>query len=667
MSAIAQLLGQPVTEEEIGAACASLGLPVQAFHGPDGNDARLDVLRSNASIDVSACPGSGKTTLLVAKLAILAKRWTSPSAGICVLSHTNVARLEIENRLGASPAGRSILSYPHFIGTIHGFVNQFVALPWLRSQGIDVVAIDDDICLRRRLHKLPHAQRTRVTESKRGEDLLRIQDAGYDLGNIRWGNGTLGKQTPTYQAFVAACRTTTEEGFFCHDDMMIWAGQALDQNPNLRGAVRKRFPMLFLDEVQDNSEIQSQLLRRLFVEGDEPVVRQRFGDMNQAIYGRASDTDMNSANSDLFPDAAIAIPVANSHRFGCQIATLADPMALTPPGLIGLRQHPEEEHGKQAGILLFDTGQPMSVLPAFAELLTARFSLAERATGVFAAVGAIHRDTNRPDAPNCVAHYWSGYDQQLARIGGRPATLIGYLRRGIFESGASGDLRPIVEKAADSLLRLSTLLNPAVRHPSFANRYRQLVRLLEHDPATGRRFHALCWKLAAGELPISAAAWQMWKKPITDIATVLLNCAHAESADDFMAWEDEHIVDGAVAKTGNVFSYPVAEPAVRIKVGSIHSVKGETHLATLVFDTHFNGSHLKRIKDWLTGAKSGLTANKPELRKSLKQHYVAVTRPSHLLCLAMRSDAFTDAEVLQLRARHWSIGDIVEQSVVWRV
>jgi hypothetical protein len=82
------------------------------------------------------------------------------------------------------------------------------------------------------------------------------------------------------------------------------------------------------------------------------------------------------------------------------------------------------------------------------------------------------------------------------------------------------------------------------------------------------------------------------------------------------------------------------EPAVRIKVGSIHSVKGETHLATLVLDTHYKGSHLTRIKDWLTGARSGLTVNKPELRKSLKQHYVAVTRPSHLLCLAMRSDAF---------------------------
>lgn len=655
-----------MTDHEISAACSSLGLPVHAFQGRDGNDARLTVLRSNASIDVAACPGSGKTTLLIAKLAILAKRWTSLSAGICVLSHTNVARLEIENRLGTNPDSRSILTYPHFIGTIHGFVNQFVALPWLRSKGIDIVAIDDDICLRRRLHKLTPAQRTSVKKSKRGEELLRIHDARHDLGEIRWGKGLLSRNSPTYQAFLTACRTTTEEGFFCHDDMMIWAGQALDQNPDLRTAVRQRFPMLFLDEVQDNSEVQSKLLRRLFIEGAEPVVRQRFGDMNQAIYGSGSDNDMTGANVDLFPDPAIAIPVANSHRFGSQIATLADPLALTPPGLIGLRQHSQEEQGKQAAILLFEPHQPMSVLPAFATLLMDRFSPAECATGIFAAVGAAHRDTNRSDPPNCVSHYWSGYDHQLTRIAVRPATLIGYLRRGIFDASANGDLRPIVEKAADALLRLSTMLNPAIRHPDLANRYRQLVRLLEHDPATGQRFHGLCWKLAAGELPTSSAAWQKWKKPITEIAIVLVAGVQAESADDFLVWEDERIVDGAIARTGNVFSYPAAAPAVRIKVGSIHSVKGETHLATLVFDTHFNGSHLERIKYWLTGAKSGLAANKPELRKSLKQHYVAVTRPSHLLCLAMRSDAFADAEIGLLRARHWSIGDIVEQGVVWR-
>jgi DNA helicase-2/ATP-dependent DNA helicase PcrA len=663
---VTELLARAVSDEEIAAACASLGLPALAFHGAEGEDARLAVLRSNGSIDVAACPGSGKTTLLVAKLAILAKRWTSPASGVCVLSHTNVARFEIEKRLGSDSTGRAILSYPHFIGTIHGFVNQFIALPWLRSQGIDVVAIDDEVCLRRRLNKLTPSQRSQVLKTKRREKLLRIVDAEHDLGLVPWGGGTLGKRTQTYQAFVAACQAATEEGYFCHDDMMIWAAQALDRNPDLRSAVRQRFPVLFLDEVQDNDDIQSAILHRLFVEGDRPVVRQRFGDMNQAIYGSASATDVNGTNGDLFPNSAISIQVANSHRFGTQIATLANGLALSPPGLVGLREYPGDEQGRQAAILLFCTQQSAAVLPAFAHLLTTRFSLAERAAGVFAAVGAVHRDTNRPDPPNCVAHYWDGYDHELARIEGRSSTLIGYLRRGVRDAAGTGDVRPIAEKAADAVLRLATMLNSSIRHPNLANRFRQLGRLLEHDAATLRRFHLLCWKVASGELPANVGVWQTWKKPITDIATALLEGAAAGSAEDFMAWEDERGAVDASAAPGNIFSYPSMEPAVRIKVGSIHSVKGETHLATLVFDTYYKGSHLTRIKDWLTGARSGLTANKPELRQSLKQHYVAVTRPSHLLCLAMRSDAFTDAELVLLRARNWNIGDIANQQIIWR-
>lgn len=666
MIGVAELLARAVSDEDIAAACASLGLPALAFHGANGDDARLAVLRSNGSIDVAACPGSGKTTLLVAKLAILAKRWTLPASGVCVLSHTNVARLEIEKQLGSDSTGRAILSYPHFIGTIHGFVNQFIALPWLRSQGISMVAIDDEICLRRRLHKLTPGQRSQVLKTKRREELLRIVDAEHDLGAIPWGRGRLGKDTQTYQEFVAACRATTAEGYFCHDDMMIWAAQALDRNPDLRNAVRQRFPVLFLDEVQDNDDVQSAMLHRLFMEGDRPVVRQRFGDMNQAIYGSVSATDVNGANGDVFPNSAISIQVANSHRFGTQIATLANGLALSPPGLVGLRVHPEDEQGKQAAILLFGNQQATAVLPAFAHLLTTRFSLAQRAAGIFAAVGAVHRNTNRPDTPNCVAHYWDGYDHEMTRIEGRPSTLIGYLRRGVRDAAETGDVYPISEKAADAVLRLASMLNPSIRHPNLANRFRQLGRLLEHDTATLRRFHLLCWKVVSGELPAEARAWQTWKKPITDIATALLGGAEVESAEDFMAWEDERGAVDALAAPGNIFSYSNMDAAVRIKVGSIHSVKGETHLATLVFDTHYKGSHLNRIRDWLTGTRSGLTADKPELRKSLKQHYVAVTRPSHLLCLAMRNDVFTDVELALLRARNWNIGDIVNQQVVWR-
>lgn len=103
-------------------------------------------------------------------------------------------------------------------------------------------------------------------------------------------------------------------------------------------------------------------------------------------------------------------------------------------------------------------------------------------------------------------------------------------------------------------------------------------------------------------------------------------------------------------------------------MGTIHSVKGETHKATLVLDTFYSGSHLDRIKAWLVGDKAGIASSerRVNLRKSLKQHYVAMTRPSDLLCVAMRATSFNDAELARLAARNWTIGDVVDGKLCWR-
>jgi superfamily I DNA/RNA helicase len=80
---------------------------------------RRAFLTARTTIDVSACPGSGKTTLIVAKLAILARKWPHRTKGICVLSHTNVAREEIQRRLGSTVVGHRLLGYPHVSPHFH--------------------------------------------------------------------------------------------------------------------------------------------------------------------------------------------------------------------------------------------------------------------------------------------------------------------------------------------------------------------------------------------------------------------------------------------------------------------------------------------------------------------------------------------------------------------
>lgn len=106
-------------------------------------DDALQVIRCWDSIDVSACPGSGKTTVLLAKLKLLADRMPLKNgAGICVLSHTNIAVNEIKSKLVGY--ADKLMSYPNYIGTIQSFIDQFVTMPYLRQTvGRSVQLLDD--------------------------------------------------------------------------------------------------------------------------------------------------------------------------------------------------------------------------------------------------------------------------------------------------------------------------------------------------------------------------------------------------------------------------------------------------------------------------------------------------------------------------------------------
>ena len=49
-------------------------------------------------------------------------------ASVLVLAHTNVAIDEIKERIGKYCS--KLFSYPNFVGTIQGFVDQFLAVPF---------------------------------------------------------------------------------------------------------------------------------------------------------------------------------------------------------------------------------------------------------------------------------------------------------------------------------------------------------------------------------------------------------------------------------------------------------------------------------------------------------------------------------------------------------
>lgn len=649
---------QPPTIEDVDIAwaCGVMALPVTAFGGADGNDPRLSVLKSMETLDIEACPGSGKTTLLVTKLAILAKRWTRHRQGICVLSHTNAARNEIETKLSSSSVGSTLLRYPHFVGTIHSFVNEFLGVPWLRSQGYPVKAIDSDIALSVRWSKVAFATRAYLKRKNREKYCLT-----YDRADVGGGDKSfLGEHTDTYKAIVRICEETSKDGYFCYDEMFVWATQLLDSCPRIVDALRLRFPLVFLDEVQDNSELQSAFLHRVFLSGQNPTIRQRYGDSNQAIFQRA---DQGGAVTDGFPGLTKA-DLPHSFRFGQAIADVANPLGVAPQGLIGRGpvQNIAVKETRNA-LFLFDDRSIRSVLPDYAKYLLDAFSTDELARGIYTAVAAVHASEKSDKLPRLLGHYAPTYDPEISRNDPSPATFIQYISSGRRDMVGRIDVHPIVSKIGAAFLRLAQLAHadlPLVRR---RNPHRSVLELLADNIEAQRSYLNLVDRIVRDGGEITRAYWNdECKSIVTAIAGVFARDAMTSSeCAQFLEWRAHPpaTVQEIAPTADNVYRYPPEAPRVNIRLGSVHSVKGETHTATLVLDSYYYGHHLQELKPWLLGAKTGGHDQKMRMLGRLRLHYVAMTRPSHLLCLAMRRDCVTDGNAATLTERGWQIIDCV--------
>ncbi|MCU1241114.1 MAG: UvrD/REP helicase [Candidatus Acidoferrum typicum] len=665
-----------VTDRDIDRAVLLLKLPQDSFGPYDGGSARREVLKSMQRLDVAACPGSGKTTVLVTKLAALAEKWPYRTRGICALSHTNVARREIETRLCSTMVGRRLVAFPHYVGTIHGFVNQFLAIPWLRSQGYPIKFIDSDICERKRWTNLPYGTRKYLENKNLDKSAFRIIDPDFNLQK-KTGELPFGTQAETYEHLRSACQKGALAGYHCFDDMFVWATAALEKMPSLGEVIRDRFPVLLIDEAQDNSEQQSEILHRIFQHGCGPVVCQRFGDENQAIF----DTSFGSseATTNKFPSETVRKDLPDSHRFGQKIADLANPLGLVTQNLNG--RGPKDNllvdglgEAKHT-IFIFNEDSATEVLDAYGQLLLSTFSTYGTKQGTFVAAGQVHTtpvSSSPQQFPHHVGNYWPQYRPELASKEPRPKSFVECVGAGASALRTSGEAHSCVNKIADAILQLSRLLdqsNKVLR--CNANHHRYVLKLVAgtdaHEP-----YIDLTASFTTGDQVLTRESWHTkWKSVALEIAKAISKTEVPNiETENYLEWKEpssNHPASLTVEKKSvdNEYTYSQGERTVAIRVGSIHSAKGETHAAMLVLETYWYAHNLADLLPWLCGEKiGGATANKRQ-KTRLKVHYVAMTRPTHLLCLAMHRRNFIGENgnldqdrVKKLLNRGWQVVEI---------
>jgi hypothetical protein len=612
-----------------------------------GDQERRNVLLANGSLDVNAAPGSGKTSLLAAKLYLLARKWPYERRGICVISHTNVARKEIQRRLGATVEGSRLLSYPHFIGTIHGFVNQYLALPYLRGRDITIDVIDDDAFARRA-----------VSQARRDGGLraLIANNEGYQAGvatlEYEWvnndivvttGGGNLpGTHTASYPKIVELKKKLSSAGVFRFDDMFAYAQALLATYPDLQKAASHRFPLVLIDEMQDTSLIQETILGKAF---DSSVVMQRYGDVNQRIINNEDDLSKLT-----FPKKG-ALSIRTSKRFSQDIADPVASVQLSGEAVTGLN-----EKRLSPTIILYQTEEVGRVIQAFGELVLKRFDDQELERGSVRALCTRKQgEANAPPGRH-LGDYWPEFMSARTLSVAKAESAWALLS----DTSVAGQPFALSERVSNiRRLILLVLREAKSSHVKDIRDSSQIFRALSKAGIDTMPIRLACRDLTFSRgLNDSPEKWATVSRTLYTPVSCLLESSLSEEAFASLDVFSLPEVDASKATKIDECVVENGGRTVRIGIGTTASMKGETHLASLVLESH--GGQSKRFDlaealPMMCGVKSMDNSSSKTLKAQYRNLYVAMSRPSHFLCVAMNRERAKDEHVSLLISKGWEV------------
>lgn len=214
---------------------------------------------------IIAPAGSGKTTTMVARIAVLLSRGV-PAERICVVTFNRDAAADlaarVQRRLGDLSGDAAIE-----VRTLHALARQVLVGA---GDGREIVA-----------DRLPLMRAARRSVAAATEDGPLPDASQLDTWLSAWK--IEGRAPPDGAAAVldAYARLLEERGAVDFDDLVVRAGDLLEDDERVRGTWQSRFSHVCVDEFQDVDAAQLRLVRLLAAPQDNLYV---VGDDDQTIY-----------------------------------------------------------------------------------------------------------------------------------------------------------------------------------------------------------------------------------------------------------------------------------------------------------------------------------------------------------------------------------------------
>lgn len=619
------MTGWTVSDEEI--------LTVEKMLLKDGchfaDDAK-GVIRFWNSTDVSACPGSGKTTVLLAKLKIIMDHMPLDNgAGVCVLSHTNVAVDEIKSKLVAY--SDRLMSYPNYIGTIQTFIDRYIAFPYLRSLTKESLQVVDDRTYAQHLRNTVQAN---LQYRKLWNFMIQKYSHGCDkfenivdyIEGLYLKNGDLyhkgkttrlaGSTSDSAKQYEAVRRQLlSNDGLITYSDAYKYAFEAINERPDLIDLLSRRFRFVFIDEYQDCSGEQRDILQKAFDKTVSTVIN--IGDPDQAIYN--SDHDKTE---DWIPGNN-ALAIASSNRYSQMIANILTPLRTERIQINSLCN----SGGIKPTIIIFEDASRKKVIDAFISILETH--QITDPNGVYKVIGWVKSETSKGLK---ISDYWNGY---CADTSGLTDTKYWCMIDAIGNELNSGRIYK-VENIFRRILVIVLKYLCCKDDDGSTFTYSSIKKKLYEE--NFENYRGVILQLAEMRDYTRSSVDHLIRNAINMIVSSF-GCA-----DDIFSRLPSHFLEGSVQKssqseTNNFIIDP--KRGRRIQVSTVHKVKGETHDATLYLETENNRkSDLQRVISYYKGTTPGGAQLDRYCRKLV---YVGFSRPRKLLCVAMRASTYDTA------------------------
>jgi len=601
---------------------------IESRFGFNFNEGQKKIIRFWDTTDIQACPGSGKTTTLAAKLIILANKIPkSFKQGICVITHTNVAVEEIKSKLGSY--SNFFFRYPNHFGTIQSFVDKFLSIPAYKNEFKYCPVIDNEsycYLIERAKNQDIEKAKHYLSTNKGIEFLgkLSFNRINFDISiDVNESEPIVGKHTPTYNTLLNLKNAILKKGYIKYEEAYSIAFKYLRESPQLVELFSRRFPLVLIDEMQDMETHQSELISCLF--DGSPAIVQKIGDINQSIYNYSSSDRQN----EWLPKINLELQLTETTRISENIVKIVKDICLSPQEMAGWTNSTP----LIPTIIVYDDNSILNVKDKFGELLILNRIHQGR---VCKAVGA----RLSGDKLN-INSYWHEFNRRVSKKDF--TNIILFIEDTKQLSTQTKNVKEVRKSFLNILckcLRLCKIKNPlvGVYFTSFT-----LVHYLNslEDARLSREMndHISRWI-------VSISNTEILKNEIEKYTSTLITLFGGVETQELRQFFITSEIESAIEKTENkIYTFPKDEHEVQIHFDTIHGVKSETHQATLYLET-FNRIYDigSKILEFIISNEKQKTRMRADnaFKKRLPLAYVAMTRATHFICLAVHKDRFTD-------------------------